>query len=396
MLKYVKKIFNLTEVSTSIEIHHAVVEFAIKICRLIGCNMLSVDFSYTNIVLLLLVLDFVTYIPINLYDVYLFRENFVRCMFCVVTFPCGIQGGIKLYVFIVHRQKILNLMSIAENFHQISTRTRGNSATFRKWMLVAVHVFFFILILFIGIFILIVIYPIIVFIFSGNIILHYGFVLPFIDPEIVYGYALNFSHHVLQTFIVITGTMASVMLTMYYVIVILAKYDTLGADIDDLDIMIKSSTSEDKTNEKLADIIDQHNALIEYLEFFNDIFSVYYLIDIFCAAFQTGITLFTCSIDIGFLPGYTILLFTAAEIFAPCLLGTALEISCDKFYDKLVAFSWIDLPLSQQRTVLFMIQLSQKKRFMACGKVDLNLQLFVSVSTKVPLHLTQFMLSFSF
>ena len=130
-----------------------------------------------------------------------------------------------------------------------------------------------------------------------------------------------------------------------------------------------------------SEIIQEHVKLIDYLAFFNKIFSFYYLIEILSIGFQTTVTLFACSNDVHFLPGYPILMADLFQIFAPCLLGTILEVQCNKFFDELMKLSWMELPLPIRRTILIMIFQAQRKKSIKCGLMDLNLPAFLSVNS---------------
>jgi hypothetical protein len=67
------------------------------------------------------------------------------------------------------------------------------------------------------------------------------------------------------------------------------------------------------------------------------------------------------------------------QIFAPCMLSTILEIQCEKFNEKLGELSWIELPVTEQKTVLIMMIQAQRKKSIRCGLIELNLRAFLMV-----------------
>ena len=367
--------------STSREIYSQIVNTINWQLRFIGCHIFSTDFSYLNPWLLVLILDFITYVPINIYDVYLFRDDFIRDMFCLVTLGNGFQGGIKLYTFVLQRNNLLEIFSTAEEFIvDMENRDCSEKFKFKKWLIISCHVIFGLSALFLFAGVLILIYPAIVYILIGERTLHFGFILPAIDPDSIVGYTLNFMHHTLQIYITIFALFTSLNMTVFTIIIALAKYASLYALLNQLNILITSNIQDQKKiKEKFVEIIQEHVKLLDYLMFFNRKFSLYYLVEIFSIGFQTTVTLFTCSVDIHFLPGYPILLADLFQIFAPCLLGSILEIQCNKYFEKLVELSWIKLPIPMKKTLLFMMLQAQRKKSIKCGMVELNLRAFLMV-----------------
>ena len=182
MLSIVSKIFKVNELSTTYEIYKKMVHFLNWSFSLIGCNILSTDFNYMKPWILILILDLITYVPINIYDVYLFRNDFIRDMFCLVTLGNGFQGGIKLYTFILQRNNLLEIFSTAEEFI-VDMKNRECSEKFKKWLIISCHVIFGLSALFLFAGVLILIYPAIVYILIGERTLHFGFILPFINSD---------------------------------------------------------------------------------------------------------------------------------------------------------------------------------------------------------------------
>lgn len=85
----------------------------------------------------------------------------------------------------------------------------------------------------------------------------------------------------------------------------------------------------------------------------------------------------------NFIPGYLILAIDFFQIFYPCLLGTFLEIYCESFYVSMCQLSWVDLPVSDQKSLLILMNASMKMQSMTFGLMDLNLNTFIEVTTTV-------------
>jgi hypothetical protein len=60
--------------------------------KLLGINIFDENHNYFNCLFLILIFDIVTYMGINFYDIYLFRDDMVRDTFCLVTL-----GMVSLY-----------------------------------------------------------------------------------------------------------------------------------------------------------------------------------------------------------------------------------------------------------------------------------------------------------
>jgi hypothetical protein len=112
--------------------------------------------------------------------------------------------------------------------------------------------------------------PLIVKIVTGNLILPYGFKLPFIDETSVTGYAINFAHHLLQDYIVVFGFICADSVYAIIVINIYCVYDVIGQMLDELNEMInveKSKKVQDhqKIREKLISIAKTHQDLLRFV-----------------------------------------------------------------------------------------------------------------------------------
>jgi hypothetical protein len=176
--------------------------------KLIGTNIIDSDFTVKNPLFALLIVDMITYLAINFQNIYAFRENFEKVVFCVVTLGMGFQGAAKLYSFIWHREKILKLKAMAESFHESSMDVKAQ-LSFEKWALICCHIGCFVVLVFNAIAVLVFLYPIIVYLIFGLRILHFGFVIPGIDSERTFGYCINFAHQALQIYIVINAVIES-------------------------------------------------------------------------------------------------------------------------------------------------------------------------------------------
>lgn len=146
---------------------------------------------------------------------------------------------------------------------------------------------------------------------------------------------------------------------------------------------------------------------LSFLEWYNKTFTVYFMIEISCLVFQTTVTLYACTrvrksyalignmefwiknifflfgSQIVFIPGYAILLLDLFQIFMPCLLGTLLESKCDEFFENICKLSWIELPMSDRKSLIIILASALKLRSISFGFMNLNFDSFVQVIYKI-------------
>ena len=103
--------------------------------------------------------------------------------------------------------------------------------------------------LYIGCAILVFINPAVYYMIIGEKVLHFGFILPFIDEHSSIGYSLNFCYHTLQIFIVFNATTAT---NLYYILLInsaFGQHDALKILLQELDLLSKQN--DDRCNDQL-------------------------------------------------------------------------------------------------------------------------------------------------
>jgi hypothetical protein len=302
-------------------------------------------------------------------------------MFCLVTLGNGIQGGSKLITFIVGKNKIIELTKIGDNFLKYATESDLSKNSILNWMNICYVMTKSITNLFFSLSVLVFLYPVIFYLIFGESILHFGFVIPGIDATTIHGYLINFCHHTLQIYIVCFALVLTLCLNIIFISLALLQYNALINQLSLLDDEIqKSSLNQTIIDKMISQIIEQHTELLKYLKLFNEIFSIYYFVEISSIAFQKTVTLFTLSINMSFFAGYPILLADVFQIFAPCLLGTILELQSENFLKSINEISWTKMPVKQQKSLHFIILASQKRQHIASGFFKLNLPGFVSVS----------------
>lgn len=258
-----KKFYFQSETISGFEMFHKIIQFVSSFGRVIGAQLFSTDFTKLNPALIIVFVDFVTYLMISLQNIYMFRENFGRVVFCMVTLGMGFQGAIKLYTFIMNRPKILQLAKLAEGFYELSRTDRKKDEIFQSWSLIFCHVSILGLIIFYGCATLIFLFPLVFYLIFQEKILHFGFIIPGIDPKMILGYSLNFAHQTLQIYIVVNALFISSCYALYFMINAFAQFDSLQHELLFLENLIKNKTNEQNLKNCLARITGEHVKLLK-------------------------------------------------------------------------------------------------------------------------------------
>ena len=216
-------------------------------CRVIGVDVLSESF-HLNFATYFLFIDLMSFFIISFQNIYSFRNDFIRSTFCILTLGMGFQGAIKLYTFVFRRPDILQLYDLII-FFQKSVKSFKIKNALENSVLNSCIAALILIPMYIMSGILMFIYPIVYYMIYGEKILHFGFILPFIDVESHLGYALNFFYDALQIFFIINGTIASNMGFMMFITGAFGQYDALNVFLRKLDLLSKENV--DGCNDQL-------------------------------------------------------------------------------------------------------------------------------------------------
>ncbi|CAO1305632.1 unnamed protein product [Diamesa serratosioi] len=342
---------------------------------LIGCNIHTPNYTIHCVLFYILMLDLFTYLSINFYNVYLFRNDFVLSTFCLVTLGMGFQGAIKLYVFIFHRFDMLKICSRIEKIHKSATNEKIKNVLEQNVIYTCIAGSILIpLYSMSGV--LMFIYPIIYYMVFGEKILHFGFLLPFIDWQSHLGYSLNFMHHTLQICIVMSAWLFTNWQYVIFITNAFGQYDSLKIllhELNDLSTANVNGCNDREIKKYINDIAKMHIELISFLSFMENMFIYYYLIEIGSLVFQVTVTLFAV-VSVTFIPGYVILVIDVFQLFVPCLVGTVLVVKGDEFYADICKLTWNSMSLRDQKSINIMLCFAKKSKtvsFVSCSEQNM-------------------------
>lgn len=255
--------FSSDSLSTK-EMLKKIVWFINFVSYFVGCDILEPDFTIFSKRFFVCVANLFASYVLNFINIYWFREDLVRVCFCLVTLLIALQGVIKLYTFVFHRDKILSLLNRLEKIITKFNTERTNNI-FEKWLMITSHVGFLATTLFLVGSFFVLIYPIIVYLFTGEKILHFGFELPWVDWKTLPGYTLNFVYSGSLVYLFIMAQISSWFLNVSFIVIIFGQFELLKVFLEDLDELLlrNEKGKNDIEIKKLIKTVTQlHNKLL--------------------------------------------------------------------------------------------------------------------------------------
>lgn len=223
MLKQISDKFPDNSKSSSLDVYNSVIQKRNHIAKFVGVSVFSTDYTPLNVAFVFLMVDLCSYIPINIYSVILFKDDFVKMIFCLVTlglyllrinkaltyFICitgfGFQGFAKIYLLLVNRKDVFKINDTIRDFHNLDFNANIKSSILTPYATVSVLIIKLIDMAYLICAIVICLYPLFVYLGTNELILHFGFILPWVDENAIHGYVLNVFHHILQVVLVAVG-----------------------------------------------------------------------------------------------------------------------------------------------------------------------------------------------
>lgn len=284
-----------SDVITHSQMVNEIFEYTMIPARFIGAGIYDKNFQVLNKKLIFLLTLLTITMSINVYDIYYFRNDIVRCIFCLMTFSAGVQGYIKFYTFVILRKDLIELRNAAEKFHE-NFESPKSSKIFENKFMIATHVSATLTLLYVCTFILLSIYPILFYFITNERILHFGIELPFIDWKYSYvGYTINFVHQLYCALSFFCGSIPTLCIIICFMTSAIGQFDVLEILLDEINEL--SLVNEDRQNDnrikmKIIFLIQTHTNLVDFLKKLKKTFSMYYFIEFAALIFQKTVILF--------------------------------------------------------------------------------------------------------
>lgn len=233
---------------------------------LLGADIFSQGYSINNFKFWFEMSHFIFFIFLNLYDLYLFRNEAARVFFILVSLYAAGQETIKLLPYIFYLVHILDHVAQAEKYIT-SFNTKASNDIFEKWLMIICHSFGFTIIVFAFVAILISTYPVIFYFFFGEKVLHFGFELPFIDCRASsIAYFINFAWCCYLVILYCTAAVSAVFLSTFSIVLSFEQFKLMDSFLQDLDELIQSNGKnqhDEAISLLIKKIVDMHNELLE-------------------------------------------------------------------------------------------------------------------------------------
>lgn len=244
-----KKDYFSSDAINSVQMHEELLEHYQKIAVIIGADIFHTFHKKINIKIAMTVFYLTITFILNIYDVYLFRKDFVRDVFCILTLSGEIQSYAKIYVFFILKENCIELNNQVKRFHQTFNSSKSNEI-FEKWMMRTGHIHAFILIMYFSAYAVIVSYPIVFYLIFDEKVFFFGIELPVLDwHNSWFAYGLNFFHHSSCLLIFIFGSIPSIMVIISFIMNAFGFFELLSILIKDLDELVIKNVDGKKDKE---------------------------------------------------------------------------------------------------------------------------------------------------
>ena len=261
-----KSTYFKTEAISTVDMFNAAVSVPRFAGFLLGCDIFDENFSTKRPLFIFSFGNLTFFLLLHFYDLFLYRNDILRCCFLLVTIGVWGQGMIKLYTFVYYRPKMVELKDRALTF-LMNFNTKESKNIFEFWILIICHVELIAVILFPFCSFMAFIYPAIFYIFKSEWILHFGFELPMLDWENnAFGYLANWIYVGYLTFLFASATIASSSVSACYVFISFGQFDILKMLLDELDDLVirnEKGANDVAIKKYITLITQQHYELIE-------------------------------------------------------------------------------------------------------------------------------------
>lgn len=231
----------------------------------VGFNVLKDDFKL-NFISYFTIVDTITYMIINGYDIKLFWGDLLRVCFCLVTWSFGYQGSARIIVFASKDKILRDLYHQVYDFMFKMERQRATNFIVRKFAGYIDVQSKGITILYYSCGILTVVYPVFVYILTKEVILPFGFVIPGVSDVDQPGFALNYCHHILQVVLTVGGLVSVQCINIMFLIgaclmieVLMIKLKNLGKEV-----LAKEDAHDVYGDVDMTEIVQLHQDILKY------------------------------------------------------------------------------------------------------------------------------------
>uniref|UniRef100_A0A182FTH3 Uncharacterized protein n=1 Tax=Anopheles albimanus TaxID=7167 RepID=A0A182FTH3_ANOAL len=320
------------------------------------------------------------------YPVRFYWANWLKLMELGAIFAVGIQGMVKFHTVYRYHYFFVNMYARLEKFHREQTEHSKNNASLLSNIHRIRQVSKLISLQYFLACSTYALTPIAVYLYNGEKMLCFSYLLPFTDPDIPLHYFLNVAYQYYMLFLAWAGFSASESVIVLFVASLAGYVDVLKNTVDEMnECLLRAGYGNDRkeVREKLLEIARLHQRVLEYEQ---DLEEHYYhnnWVQVFSSVFTLTGAMFNCLFSQQ-LQMYALAIAGVIQLIELCLLGTILSIKNEQiesvFYDSL----WYLMDRSEQKTFLILFHKSQHAIEMTIANVaPLNVVSLVSILRKI-------------
>ncbi|XP_038113676.1 uncharacterized protein LOC6045708 isoform X3 [Culex quinquefasciatus] len=308
-------------------------ESVMSLAYVCGSEVLRPNYTRKNRRLAILFADFILYLVLSFWCTTVFWGRLNDVIFCFVTIGGAIQAFAKISsytgkgLYDLHLRNLENFKN-DRNYDEVQ-EIMMNVATICK---LSVTVF---KIIFSGMVGLVMFYSIGGSIMGEHYVLPFGYYFPFIDPDTLVGFVVNFSYQLTFIIYAYCGLQASDLVFLYLIMHAIGATETIIIYLRKLNHLI-SSNGASSCLDLLHDIIEKHIKLTEYSKDMNDLLKMGIFINFGSLVAQTVFSCFVlATAEEIWYTGLAIVVLSTVQLFTACLLGTLLS---SKIYKQIYSF----------------------------------------------------------
>uniref|UniRef100_A0A182NZ49 Uncharacterized protein n=1 Tax=Anopheles dirus TaxID=7168 RepID=A0A182NZ49_9DIPT len=354
--------------------------------RLIGLDSYDPQFRIRAQTVVLVVLAALFFV-ISLYDLYHFRDDLFNFVYVLITIFFATIGFGRISVFMGYRTLLPTLLDQTYETYRVARTGDAREQRILRWYTRlferASNVYAF---AFIGTSLVAAVLPVGVHLLTGEWVLPYGVVLPYVAGASREGYALNYAYQVSCILWTPPGLVACECMMFALVLNICIQYDLLAVKLLDLDELLRQpdsgGTRDSLIARQLRTILHDQQRLMRFIDDVEQSHTIMAGVEVLSIGMQIVITLFVLQLSL-WLPGLVLIPTFTLQLFVFCLLGTVIEHKGYSFADGVYSVAWHELSARDKRIFRLLLLAAQRPKTLTCAHLTrISLNLFVNMSQK--------------
>uniref|UniRef100_A0A182G048 Uncharacterized protein n=2 Tax=Anopheles albimanus TaxID=7167 RepID=A0A182G048_ANOAL len=313
------------------------------------------------------------------YTCFLYRHDISKLIFCITTMGFNCQAIVKIFFFTIRRSRVLKLNDFSNKHYRSvlreSDRVQGAICKNLSLMFVITKGTLY---LYQMLLITALIVPAIGSFFLGDLLLPFGFILPFANPQETTGYVVNYFFQTIMSYYYYGISAGSDIAIIYNLLTASGQLDCMMALIEELNDQLTQGAAPAAIRRKIVQIIQLHQFHREYMNKLMHFLYLYHVGAIGCTIFSIIISV------LGFVllrwyTGIMLGVLASLQLFYICFLGTCLEIKTDELIATVGAIKWDRLSRVEMKNMNLMLTITQNPKLLLLVSTPLNINTYLQV-----------------